>query len=175
MLSISLCLLRWSSTLGRSYLPFQDLVWRILSIAALVFLFFFCHPLLLPMLFLTVCLRPLFAHVLPISFCFQLLSSLGAFSCQSLLSIPSSSFYLLVLLCILFGPSSFLLSVSSPPVSLSVTVFPNRIYTFPFSCFFSFLSHIMPFYSPPCCCSCLHSPLYFLTTSSILTHCTAQV
>ena len=33
------------------------------------------------------------------------------------------------------------------------------------------------FHSPPCCCccSCLHSPLSSLTTSSILTHCAAQV
>ena len=66
MLSIFLYLLRWSSTLGGSYLPFQVLISHSLSIAALVFLFFFCQFLLLSMLFLTVCLHPFFAHVLPI-------------------------------------------------------------------------------------------------------------
>ena len=133
MLALSLCLLRWSSTLGRSYLPFQYLVWHSLSFQrSFGFPLLLLCPLLLSMLFLTVCLHPFFAHVLPISFCFWLLSSLGVFSCQSLLSIPSSSFYLLGLLCIFFGPSCFLLSVFFPPVSLSVQVsqpvFPTRIY-----------------------------------------------
>ena len=60
--------------------------------------------------------------------CFRLFSSLGVFSCQFLLSILSSSFSLLWLLCIVFGPSYFLLSVFSPPVSMSVSVFPTNIY-----------------------------------------------
>ena len=44
---------------------------------------------------------------------------LDVFSCQFILTIPSSSFYLLGLLCIFFEPSCFLLFVSFP-VSLSV-------------------------------------------------------
>ena len=51
---------------------------------------------------------------------------LDVFSCQFILTIPSSSFYLLGLLCIFFEPSCFLLFVSFP-VSQSVPVFPTRI------------------------------------------------
>ena len=115
------------------------------------------------MLFLTVCLLPFFAHVWPISFCFRLLSSLGAFSCQSLLSIPSFSFYLLGLLCIFFRPSCFLLSVSSLPVSLLVPMFPM------------FLSHIMPstlFHAAAPACTLLYISLLHPPS---LQHCTAQV
>ena len=108
MFSISLCLLWWSSTLGRSYLPFQDLVLPPSSAFYALF-----DSLSSPILYTC----PAHIILLPATFIFR-----------CLFSTPSSSFYLLGLLYIFFGPSCFLQSASSPPVSLSVPVFPTRIY-----------------------------------------------
>ena len=109
----------------------------------LVFLFFY-HPLLLSMLFLTVCLCQLFVHVLPISFCFRLLSSLGVFHANlfsQFIHLPSIflgyfAYYLDPLVfCSLYLLLSFCqCQFSHPYIQAGTTQASN---TFPFSCFYS--------------------------------------
>lgn len=73
-----------------------------LSVLVLVFLFY--HPVLLFLLSLQVVPHSLPVHVLVH---FQLISFLEIASCQSLLSVPSASFYLVGSFCIFSGPVVF--------------------------------------------------------------------